>query len=325
MSGVLILTNHAFEMLLKAAIVHRGGSIQDKGSSQTIGFDACVRRATSDDSIKFLAEEQALTLRTLNGLRDAVHHYLLDVSEGQLYIQIQSAVTLFRDLLRDEFQRELEHELPERVLPVSTSPPTDLVALFDSDVAKILRLLGPGRRRRIEAQARLRSLSLIDSGVRDQQGQPSIRELDRIGRDLATKPWEEVFRGVATVEIATDGVGPSLSIRLTKKDGPPIKVVDQDTTGAVPVAVRRVNELDFYNLNANQLAGKVGLTQPKLIAVVEHSKMREDLDCYKEFRIGSSLHKRYSQRAIGAVTDALAVTSVEEIWAWYRQRMRRRR
>lgn len=42
-SAVLILLDHAFEMLLKAAIVHRGGRIREKRSRETFGFDRCVR------------------------------------------------------------------------------------------------------------------------------------------------------------------------------------------------------------------------------------------------------------------------------------------
>ena len=321
-SSVLILTNHAFEMLLKAAIVHRGGKINERGVGETISFDACVRRGTSNGKLKFLTKEQALTLRTLNGLRDAAQHDLVDVSEGLLYIQIQSAVTVFKDLLKLVFGIELSHGLPDRVLPISTSPPTDIKTMFDSDVAEILKLLTPGRRRGVEAEARLRSLVLLDDRIRGEQKQPSSKDLKRIGRDLSNKPWEELFKGVAVVEITTDGVGPTLSIRLTKREGPPIHIVDPETLEAGPVAVKRVNELDFYNLNSTQLAGKVGLTQPKLVAVVEHLGMRDDLDCYKEFRIGKSLHKRYSQRAIQAVTDALKVTTLDNIWEWYKRRKR---
>ena len=322
-SGVLMLTNHALEMLLKATIVHRGGTIHEKDAGETISFEACVRRGTSDGSIRFLTEEQALSLRALNGLRDAAQHYLLGISEGQLYIQIQSAVTLFGDLLRAVFERELARELPDRVLPISTSPPVDISTMFDSDVAEILKLLAPGRRRRIEAEARLRSLVLIDSGIRGKHEQPNSKELGRIGRELANRPWEEIFKGVGVIQVTTDGVGPTLSIRLSKREGPPIRIVDQGTPGAVPVAIRRVNELDFYNLNASQLAEKVGLTTPKLVAVVEYLGMRENLDCYKEFRIGSSRHKRYSQRAIQGVTDALKDYTIEKIWEWYMERRRR--
>src|SRR3984957_15670804 len=84
-SGSLIHLDHGFEMLLKAAILHRGGRIREKHAKETIGFDACVRRSLSDGKIKFLKEEQALVLQTINGLRDAAQHHLLDISEGQLY------------------------------------------------------------------------------------------------------------------------------------------------------------------------------------------------------------------------------------------------
>lgn len=41
-TGVLVFLDHSFEMLLKACIVHLGGKIADRGSSNMIGFDACV-------------------------------------------------------------------------------------------------------------------------------------------------------------------------------------------------------------------------------------------------------------------------------------------
>jgi len=46
--AVLILLDHAFEMLLKAAILHRGGAIRKPREKQTIGFDECLRKALSD-------------------------------------------------------------------------------------------------------------------------------------------------------------------------------------------------------------------------------------------------------------------------------------
>ena len=55
--SVLIYLDHAFEMLLKAAILHRGGRIRERPAKQTIGFDACVRKALSDGSLKFLNEQ----------------------------------------------------------------------------------------------------------------------------------------------------------------------------------------------------------------------------------------------------------------------------
>ena len=89
-SSTLIQLDHAFEMLMKAAILHRGGRIREKRAKETIGFDACVRRSLSDGKLKYLSEEQALVLQTINGLRDAAQHHLLDISEGQLYVHMQS-------------------------------------------------------------------------------------------------------------------------------------------------------------------------------------------------------------------------------------------
>ena len=314
-SSTLIQLDHGFEMLMKAAILHRGGRIREKRAKETIGFDTCVRRSLSDGQIKYLTEEQALVLQTINGLRDAAQHHLLDISEGQLYVHVQSGVTLFRDLLKSVFDQDLACHLPCRVLPVSTSPPTDLVTLFDSEVAEIKKLLRPGRRRRIEALARLRPLAILDGTIRGEKGQPSDAELRRLGKDVsAGKPWGDVFQGAAAIEITADGTGPGLSLRLSKKEGIPIQLVPEGTPGASVVAVKRVDELGFYNLGAKQLAEKVSLTMPKAVAVVDHLGLRGQQDCYKEFKIGKTLHKRYSQKAVEAVQQALKKQSADEIW-----------
>ena len=98
--GVLIFIDHAFEMLLKAAIMHKGGRIREKRERETLGFSSCVRKAFSDGAIKFLNEEEVLTLQTLNGLRDAAQHYTLEMSEQSLYFQAQAGLTLFRDSVK---------------------------------------------------------------------------------------------------------------------------------------------------------------------------------------------------------------------------------
>jgi hypothetical protein len=303
-------------MLMKAAILHRGGRIRDKRAKETIGFDACVRRSLSDGKVRYLGEEQALVLQTLNGLRDAAQHHLLDISEGQLYVHVQSGVTLFRDLLKSVFDQELVSHLPSRVLPVSTSPPKDLATLFDSEVSEIKKLLRPGRRRRIEAVARLRPLAILDATIRGEKGQPSDADLRRLGKDVsAGRPWSEVFQGAAAVNISADGTGPGLSLRLSKKEGIPIQLVAEGTPGASVVAVKRVNELDFYSLGAKQLGEKVGLTMPKAVAVVDHLDLRSRDDCYKEIKIGSATFKRYSPKAIEAVKEALRNESADSIWS----------
>ncbi|MCX6000092.1 MAG: hypothetical protein NTU41_11040 [Chloroflexi bacterium] len=291
-SSSLILLDHAFEMLLKAAILHRGGRIREKRTKETIGFDACVRRALSDSKLKFIDEEQALLLQAINGLRDAAQHHLLGMSEGQFYMHAQAGLTLFRDLLRSVFGKNLRDCLPARVLPVSTSPPTDLATLFDTEVNEILKLLGPGRRRRVEAEARLRPLAILNSTIAGEKTQPSTGDLRRLGQQLlAGKKWQDIFRGASAIDITTDGTGPSISLRLSKKDGIPIQLVPEGTPGAAVVAIKRVDDLGFYNLGARQLADKVGLTMPKTIAVVEYASIRNNPDFYKEIRIGKNIVK----------------------------------
>ncbi len=51
-SSTLILLDHAFEMLLKSSIIHRGGRIREKRSKETIGFDACLRVLLTNSKIK---------------------------------------------------------------------------------------------------------------------------------------------------------------------------------------------------------------------------------------------------------------------------------
>lgn len=321
--AVLILLDHSFEMILKSAIRHRLGKIRKAQEKQTIGFDACVRKGLTDGNLKFLTHEQGLTLQTINGLRDAAQHYLVDMSEHQLYFYAQAGVTLFRDIHDDVFDKKLVLELPERVLPISTTAPKDLSALFDKEIEEIKGLLVPGTRRKMDAVAKTRSLAVLESAVNGDYEQPSDRELEKVCKRLADgEVWPSVFPGVASINITTTHDGPTLSLRLTKNEGTPVQLLKEGQGSGAVLAVRRVNELDFYSLGAAQLAEKVGLSQPKSRAVVDHLGLREDADCFKEIKIGGVTHARYSPQAIQKMKDALAAESIDNIWAVYRARQR---
>jgi len=314
--GSLILLDHAFEMLLKAAILHKGGGIRERGAKETIGFDACVRKGLSDGAIKFLTNEQALLLQTINGLRDAAQHHLLDVSEGLLYMHAQGGVTLFRDLCSAVFNCDLLTLLPIRVLPISTSPPTTLAALFESEIAAIKKLLSPGKRRKLDAEARLRPLAILNATIVGQKGQPSSGELLSIASKIVSgHDWQDIFRGAASIEITSSGSGPSISFRVTKKEGIPIQLVPEGTPGASVVAVKRVDELGFYSLGAKELASKCGASVPSVIAAVDYLGIRRDIESYKEIKIGKSVFKRYSPLAISKVTECLKSTDLSVIRA----------
>ena len=313
--GVLIFLDHAFEMLFKAIILHRGGRIREARAAQTIGFDASVRKGLSDAKVKFLTDHQALTVQMINSLRDAAQHHILDISEGHLYIHAQAGLSLFRDLFESVFQEELQAHLPPRVLPLSTAPPTDLATLFDGETREIKKLLAPGHRRRTEADARLRSLAIVDYSLRGKKTQPTAGELRRIESELSDgrKSWNDIFPGVATITLTTTGYGPSIHLRISKT-GVPVQLVPEGTPGAAVVAVKRVEELGFYNLGRDQLAEKVGLTGPKTTAVIRFLKLKEDPDSYKQISIGKSKFDRYSQKAISEIKKALEEHNIHQIW-----------
>lgn len=317
-STVLILLDHAFEMLIKAAILHRGGRIRDRRARETLGFDACVRKALSDAQVKFLSDEQALTLQTINGLRDAAQHHLIDISEGQLYLHMQTGVTLFRDLLKAVFGQDLSARLPARVLPISTIAPLDIATLFEMETQEIKKLLAPKKRRHTEAYARLRPLAIFDATIQGQKLQPSMSELRSKGAALqAGKTWRNVFVGAASVELKPDPNARALCLRITKKEGIPVQLVPEGTPGASVIGVKRVNELDFYNLGRDQLAKAIGLSGPKTSALIWHLRLQKDSECFKEIAIGSAKFKRYSQKAIPLLREALQKGDVSEIWKVY--------
>lgn len=313
--AVLILLDHAFEMLLKACIVQEGGRIRRKGARQTIGFDECVRKGLTGRK-RFLINEQALLLQSINSLRDAAQHHVISISEQHLYIHCQAGLTLFTDLLDKVFGSGLYDRLPERVLPLSTRPPTNLVTLFETEVEDIEQLLKPRRRRRLEAMSRLRALAIVDSAMRGEKLQPTDSDLlSIIDQIQAHRPWEEIFPGVAAINISSNGYGPSIDLRITKAEGIAVHLVPEGTPGASIVAVKRVNELGFYNLSHKQLAQKLGLTQPKTTALIRYVGILDDPECATVITIGGSTFQRYSQKAITRLTEALKSISMDELWA----------
>lgn len=319
--GVLIMMDHSFEMLLKASILQKGGKIKEKRATQTIGFESCVRKAFSDGEIKFLTEDEVLTLQSLNGLRDAAQHYTLEISEQHLYFQAQSGLTLFRDIVKRVFDIDLKEGLPVRVLPLSTTPPTDIQAFFSNEIIEIKKLLGPKKRKNIEAIEKLRALAIMENAVQGNITQPSDGELKKILKTLEKGGnFGQLFPGVSTLNFTANGYGPSLDLRISRKEGVPVQVVPEGTPGAHVVALKRVNELDYYNLGRDQLAKKVGLTGPKTSAVIHYLNLKADPESFKRISVGNVHHDRYSQKAIGQIKAGVAETPMAEIWENYKNR-----
>ena len=126
--------------------------------------------------------------------------------------------------------------------------------------------------------------------------------------------WEDLFPGVASLDLTSQGVGPSLDLRLTKKEGIPVALVPTGTPEAGVIAIKRVDELGFYNLGLREVSEHVGLSQPKTLALIKYTRLQEDPDCFKIFRISTQPFKRYSQHAIKRLVEAAKTVDLDEVW-----------
>lgn len=323
---VLILMDRAYELLFKAVILHKGGRVRERRAKETIGFDACVRKCLSDAAVKCLTEEQALTAQVINSLRDAAQHYILEISEQQLYLYCQAGLTLFEDIHDSAFGGRLRDELPERVLPITASPPSDLATLIHAEFEDIKRLAQPGARQRLIAAEKVRPIAIVEASVTGIRSQPSPAELDRLVTQIAQgTSWEELFPGIATLRLDTEGTGLSVTLRISKGEGEPVRLVPEGTPGATVVAVHKVDVLGFYSLGLTQLAAKLKLTQPKTGALIRHLRIQDDPEAYREVQIGTSTFKRYSSKALDALKKALPTVDMAEVWREHRPQPRPRR
>jgi hypothetical protein len=255
--AVLILLDRAFELLLKSVILHKGGKIREAYEKETIGFEKCVRKCISDSKVKCLSEEEGLTIQIINSFRDAAQHDIVVLSEQEIYMYCQAGVTLYKDLIKKVFSEDLKDHLPERILPISTSPPTSLHSMVDADFKHIKALLKPKSRKQIEAKARLKSLAIIESSLEGMRNQPSEFEINKLAKEVQNgKKWQNLFPGIASLNLDTTGDGINVDIRITKKEGEKVQLVPEGTPGATVLAVKRVNELDYYSLGLKDIARK---------------------------------------------------------------------
>ena len=318
--AVVILLQHSFEMLLKAAIYQQRGTIFDQKESISHTFARCIGIARGD--LHILDEEQSLTLSNLDGLRNCASHNLLDLTEQSLYLHTQAGVTLFDDILGSAFGERLGDYLPTRVLPVSTDPPQDMVVFLDSEFTQIANLLSPGTRRRAEVRARLRQFAIMESNLTGGGQQPTDEELNHIiSRMRRGDPWETLFPGVATLQLHTEGQGARVAIRFTRGEGPPARILREGEPGVEGAAlIREVNLFDRYPMGLRRLAGNSGMTEPKTLALVKHLNLQADTDCFREFRLGATRYKRYSPEALRQIKDAKDAVDMGAVWERHKPR-----
>lgn len=196
--------------------------------------------------------------------------------------------------------------------------------MVQADFEAIKALVRPKTRRQIEAKAKLKALAIVESSLEGIRSQPSELEVDQLVKKVrAGTKWQDLFPGVASLQLSTEGTGIAVQIRIAKKEGEKVQVVPEGTPGATVLAVKRVNELDYYSLGLHDLAKKLGLGSNKTLAVVRHLKLQDDSECFKEVKVGSQAFKRYSAKALDAAKKALPTLDMDAVWAKHKPKGRR--
>jgi hypothetical protein len=313
--AVLYFLHHASEMLLKAAIYEKRGTVHAPGERETHKFVKCVGIAKS--VLCLLDEDMARTLRNLSGQRDAATHYVIELSEPSLYIHAQSAVTLFAEVLERAFGEKLAAHLPNRVLPISSLPPRDLNLVLDEEFSQIRALLRPGCRRTAEAHARLRPLAITESNVDENGQQPTDDEIRRVAQRIKRgDEWRSIFPGVATLRLESTGGGLTYSLRIVKNNTDAIATYrsgpDND---AATLATQYKNMLGWYPFIQKSLLEKLGQPQTQVRALIWHLGIKDNPDYYREFPHHSQCIRGYSHEALARLDREFQALSEDQLEA----------
>lgn len=310
-TAVMLNLQHAFEMLLKAAVADQALRVIDKRTGRSIGFEKCLALAGEHLG---LSSEQIGLLRAIDALRDDEQHWLATLNEGLLYLHSRGAVTLFDEILVDAFDERLADHLPERVLPISTSPMTDMDVLVDAQYSQVRRLLLPGKRRRPEARALLRGLLALEGHV-SEEARVSEHDVDRVEKAVHDgRSLDQVFPRLRDVSAKFEGEGATVRVHFTKREGAPVHFVPADDPSD-SAAVREIDLQRKYHIPPFELAEKVGVSRPRATALRRHLGIDDDNDCIHVFTFGSQKHPRYSDNAYRRMKKALDDgIDMDEVW-----------
>jgi hypothetical protein len=314
--GVLLNLQHAFEMLLKAVIWEERGRIQPPRGGNSYSLRECIGIVRGMGK---LTEDEGVTTATIAGQRDGVQHQGAAVTDERLYLDAASGLRVFDDLLQRCFGECLANhpDFANRMLPVAANPPRELHLLTSSDVDRVRDLLKPGRRRRAEALALLRTLVVSEQVAHDPTAeplQPTEHQLDTIAKQLqATKEWERVLPGLARQSLEHDE-GQTYSLRIVKsKEAPGVRVVKPGEDGAEDAAsILKVGELEHWRYYLKDLASQASITRYEAEAFVHLLGIKDDPESFRLIMMGKQPHARYSGRALRLIREAKAAGRIEE-------------
>jgi len=314
---VLLSFQHAFEMLLKAALEAKKARVFDRRTGKSIGLETAINLAQQTDGIK-LTDDEAGTIRALDALRDAEQHWHVLIDEGMLYLYVRAAVTLFGDLLARVFGALLADHLPSRVLPISAEPPQELRLLVDREFERVSKLLRPGRRASAEANARIRALLATEALADPNAAEVSESDVRRVAKGIREgKTREQVFPKLTGYSTDTTGTGLAVEVRVVKAGGLPVTYTSDPSVE--PAAIRTVDLQKKFWMGPRELAERAGLKPGQALAMRRHLGLDGNDDHYShQFVFGSTKYVRYSDNALRAIKDALPSVDLDRVWQAHR-------
>ncbi|MBY8885006.1 hypothetical protein K7472_09130 [Streptomyces sp. PTM05] len=282
-------TQHAFEMLLKSALVQQRVDVFDRDADMSFGFDKCVNLCTERLQV---STQEAGFLRMLAKLRDAEQHWYGVVSEGILYTCMRAAVTLFDELLRRAFSESLAKHLPDRILPISTYPPKHIQALIDEEFRQVQELLRPGKRHGAEARGRIRTLLAIQA-LEIEEFRISERDIDKFEQGVRKGEGRaDLLPNLSTVGTEVSGEGINVTVHFTKTQGAPVRWAGGDDAAA---AVKVEDLWNKFHWTRGKLAAKLGLSTGYAAALRWKLGIDDDESCH--------MHRFHNRTRIDGYSD----------------------
>jgi len=141
----------------------------------------------------------------------------------------------------------------------------------------------------------------------------SSKDVDRVEKGIRSgDPRDKVFPRLADLATAVDGQGLTVTVHFTKKEGPPVHYVADDSTPAA--AIRQIDLQNKYHWSPTELASAVGLSSSRAVALRRHLGIDDDESCRHDFQFGSTRHRCYSDNALTKMREAVRDLDMDAIW-----------
>jgi hypothetical protein len=105
-----------------------------------------------------------------------------------------------------------------------------------------------------------------------------------------------------------------LSIRITRNKGEAVRLVQDGDADAAVVAVKRVNETDFYSLGLRELNKKLGTNLTKLLWFIQREGIQANSEFFKIITVGKVSQKCYSKPCYEMLRKRLADIDLDALW-----------